>query len=126
MFVKLLGLAIAGAAGTLSRYYLSGMVQNSTKHFFPFGTLAVNLIGCLLFGFAWWIMTKRFDMSVEFCTIILVGYMGAFTTFSSFIFDMNQLITDSQWLAVVGYVIISNLVGLIAFVGGLFIARLIF
>ncbi len=126
MIVKLLGLALAGAAGTLARYGLAGLVQNSTKGSFPWGTLVVNLIGCMLFGFAWTALTERLAVSLEMRTIILVGFMGAFTTFSSFVFDTSRLMGDSQWLAVLGNVTAHNLTGILAFFAGLLVARLVF
>lgn len=126
MLQKLVLIAIAGGLGTLARYGLSGLVQNGLKDtLFPWGTFAVNAIGCLIFGLLWTVMDERISISSETRTVILVGFMGAFTTFSTFIFDTGQLLEDSQWLLAFGNVAMQNVVGLAALFAGLAIGRFI-
>ena len=125
MPVKLLWIALAGAAGTLARYGLAGLVQNSAKGVFPWGTMAVNLTGCLVFGLLWSAMEGRLAIRPETRIIVLVGFMGAFTTFSSFVFETGQLARDSQWLLALGNIAVQNVVGLIALFVGLLLGRLI-
>lgn len=123
---KLLLIAIAGGLGTLARYGISGLVQNACKDsLFPWGTFAVNAGGCLLFGLLWTVMEDRISISSETRTVILVGFMGAFTTFSTFIFDTAQLLEDSQWLVAFGNVTMQNVVGLAALFAGLALGRFI-
>lgn len=90
-------LATAGALGTLSRYLLSGWTYRVLGERFPWGTLAVNLLGCLLFGFVWSAGVERRWFSPETRTVILTGFMGAFTTFSTFAFETHNQLTDAQW-----------------------------
>jgi fluoride exporter len=122
---KLFWIALAGAAGTLARYGLAGLVQNSVRGIFPWGTVVVNLAGCLVFGLLWSAMEGRLAVSPETRIAILVGFMGAFTTFSSFIFETGQLARDSQWFLALGNVAVQNVVGLIALFVGLALGRLI-
>ena len=126
MLQKLVLIAIAGGLGTLARYGLSGLVQQASKDaLFPWGTFAVNAAGCLVFGLLWTVMDARISTGSETRTVILVGFMGAFTTFSTFIFDTGQLLENSQWLLALGNVALQNVVGLAALFVGLAIGRFI-
>lgn len=126
MLQKLVLIAIAGGLGTLARYGLSGLVQNACKDtIFPWGTFAVNAVGCLVFGLLWTVMEDWITISGETRTVILVGFMGAFTTFSTFIFDTGQLLENSQWFLALGNVAMQNVVGLAALFAGLAIGRFI-
>lgn len=94
---KLLLIGLAGALGALARYGLSGFVQRYSGFTFPVGTLVVNLLGTFLFGFIWGLVEQRLVISVETRVIILSGFLGAFTTFSSFMFETSALIDEGQW-----------------------------
>lgn len=96
MATKLLILALAGALGTLSRYGLAGLVQKYAGTTFPWGTFAVNMLGTFLFGVVWIAATQRGLLSPEARLYILVGFMGAFTTFSTYMFESGQFLQDSQ------------------------------
>lgn len=120
---KLMLIAIAGAMGTLARYGLSSTVNRLMGHQFPWGTFAVNMVGCFLFGLIWEAANNRLGISLETRTIILVGFMGAFTTFSTFIFDSHSLLQKSQWLMVLGNLLGQNLLGLVALVAGWGLAK---
>jgi fluoride exporter len=125
MLQKLLLIALAGSVGTLARYGLGGLIQERTSGVFPWGTVVVNLLGCLLFGIVWSSLTERWPGSGETRMIILVGFMGAFTTFSTFMFETAQLLGDREWLPAVGYFTIHNVGGLVALMAGLAVGRLL-
>ena len=95
-------LAVAGAAGTLARYWLSGFVHRVCGASFPWGTLAVNVVGCLLFGFFWTLAEERMLISSQTRIVVLTGFMGAFTTFSTFAFETAQMLSDAEWLRALG------------------------
>lgn len=120
---KLLLIALAGAVGTLARYGLGGFVQSHCGKIFPWGTVTVNLLGCLLFGVVWASLEERWSLGGEFRTIVLVGFMGAFTTFSTFVFETEQLLRDAEWLLAIGYFTLHNVGGLAAIVAGLALGR---
>jgi fluoride exporter len=114
---KLFLIALAGAVGTLARY---GLTLGCTRLFgdrMPVGTLLVNLVGCALFGFVLALFRDRARLGPESATVLLVGFMGAFTTFSSFVSDSHALWTDRPALAVAN-VVVQNLVGFGCFVLG--------
>lgn len=124
MFVKLAVLAAAGALGTLARYGLTGAVHKLKGTAFPWGTLAVNLIGCLIAGFIWTLFEGREPVDAETRTLILVGFMGAFTTFSAFILDTSHLIRAADWTSAAANIAVQNVVGIVALFAGLALGRL--
>ncbi|MCD4813890.1 CrcB family protein [bacterium] len=125
MIMKLLLVALAGGLGTLSRYGLSGIVQRSSSGSFPWGTLVVNITGCLMFGVVWAIVENRFQISSDIRTIVLVGFMGAFTTFSTFVFETQALLQDSEWLLAATNMLAQNISGVLFLIAGLMIGKLV-
>jgi CrcB protein len=123
MMSKLLWIALAGAVGSLSRYGLQGLVQRHAESMFPWGTLAVNVLGCFLFGLAWALAEERGVMAEDTRVILLVGFMGAFTTFSSFAYDTFHLARDAQWMLAAANVAAQNVVGFLALVLGVAAVR---
>ncbi len=111
---KLLLIALAGGVGTLARYGLSGLVYRLAGTNFPWGTSVVNILGCFVFGLLWVLGEGRLAISGEARAIILVGFMGAFTTFSTFIFETGGLLREAQWTLALGNLALQNLVGIAA------------
>lgn len=125
MWQKFLYLGLAGAAGTIARYWLSGVIQRNVTTTFPLGTAAVNIIGCLLFGLLWALVENRLSISGQMRIVIFVGFFGAFTTFSSFVFETGQLLDESQWLWAAGNILFQNVIGIAAILTGLAVGKLI-
>lgn len=135
MWQKLVYLSLAGAIGTLARYGLAGMIQRwmerSTMNWraellgrvFPWGTLGVNIVGCFLFGLVWSLAETRFTFDSESKLVILVGFMGAFTTFSTFAFESSQMLRGGQWWVLAANVFLHNGLGFIAVWLGFVIGR---
>lgn len=119
---KILWLAGAGATGTLARYALSNLVQTWWGEDFPWNTLVVNLCGCLLFGFVWGCGEDRLPGGAEVRVILLVGFLGAFTTFSTYAFQAQELLGQTRWTAFLTHFAIQNFVGMVAVLIGLFLA----
>jgi CrcB protein len=125
MWVKLLSLALAGALGTVSRYLLQGLVHRLAGSSFPWGTFAVNACGCFLTGLLWTLFEHRWPASGQVRTLVLVGFMGAFTTFSSFILETSELMRAAEWLHAAGNLLGQNSLGFVALVAGLALGRLL-
>ncbi len=125
MLYRLLLLALAGAAGTLARYSLAGVAQRALGPSYPWGTMTVNIVGCLLAGFLWSLFEHRLVVTSASRTAILVGFMGAFTTFSTFILESGQLFRGHQMFAAILNMVTQNVVGLIFLFVGMVLGRLI-
>ena len=120
---KLLAIAAAGAAGALARYALGGLVQRTVGAGFPWGTLTINTLGCLAFGFVWTATRERWMLDPQTRTVILVGFLGAFTTFSTFVAESGQLLSDREILYGVGNVLLQLGLGFAAFYVGQVMGR---
>jgi len=114
-------IALGGALGALARYGLSGWVQESSAGTFPWGTLAVNVLGCFLLGFAFRVLQLS-ALSPGLRAAVTVGFLGAFTTFSTFSLEAIGLIQEERWARAAGYIGGSVALGLAALVAGLWIA----
>ncbi|PKN92441.1 MAG: fluoride efflux transporter CrcB [Chloroflexi bacterium HGW-Chloroflexi-6] len=95
-------IGLGGGLGAILRYILSGLVQNWSKSIsFPYGTLAVNLLGCLLIGLLTGLAETRGLFSPEARLFIFVGLLGGFTTFSTFGNEtFNLILSRESFLAV--------------------------
>ena len=122
---KLMWLFAAGGLGALARYGLGGLVQRLCGSEFPFGTIVVNLVGCLAFGFVWSLADERLLISGETRFIILTGFMGAFTTFSTFAFETSGLLRDAEWWYAAGNVLGHNVLGVVSVIGGMALGKLL-
>ncbi|MBN2451545.1 MAG: fluoride efflux transporter CrcB [Lentisphaeria bacterium] len=125
MWQKLLCIGLAGACGTLARYGLSGLLQRWAGSGFPWGTLGVNALGCLAFGVVWSLASIRMSLSPELRAILLVGFLGAFTTFSTFVSESGQLVADGEYLRALCNVLLQNGIGLVLFAAGMALGRLL-
>lgn len=110
---------MAGATGTLLRYFSGTLVQTASGHSFPWGTLTVNMTGCFLFGIIWASGGKYLTLSPEIKGIILTGFMGAFTTFSTFAFDTQGLYKASGIIVAGANVGIHAIAGVVLVIAGI-------
>lgn len=93
---KLLGLAVAGGLGALARYGLALGVQRLAGAGFPLGTFVVNMLGCFAFGLVFGVL-ERSLLPSELRPVVLTGFMGAFTTFSTYAFESHALLKSGQF-----------------------------
>jgi CrcB protein len=109
--------------GTLSRYGLQGLVQTRTHSTFPYGTLLINLTGCLFLGFLGQLTLNRVLVSADLRIAIAVGFFGGYTTFSSFGWETAKMLEDGEWLRAAAYVGASVIAGLLLSVAGIRLAN---
>jgi fluoride exporter len=117
----LLVVGLGGAAGAISRYLASGWVQTLTGEFFPWGTLVVNATGSLALGFVL-VWLQATVSSMELRQLIAIGFLGSFTTFSTFSYEAFVLLRDGEWVRAGGYTLGSLALGLMAVAVGAFVA----
>jgi len=123
---ELVFLAIAGALGALSRYGLSCAAVRVLGSDFPYGTLIVNVIGCLLLGLLMHIGLTTDIIPQSLRLVLSVGFLGAFTTFSTFSYETTRYIQEGAWLTVAGNIGANVILGILATIAGLAIGQVIF
>jgi CrcB protein len=112
--LKLVLIAVGGGLGTLARYGITGFAQRITESHFPFGTLAVNLLGCLLIGGLSAFFAGPVAVREEYRWAITIGFLGGFTTFAAFGFETFALFESRQGGLAVANLLLSNLGGVLA------------
>ncbi len=95
---------IGGGMGALTRYVLIEQINKSFVSSFPYGTLTVNVIGAFLIGLAWSYFTAKINISDNLKLFITIGFLGGFTTFSSFNVDVFELIQNGNILISIIYI----------------------
>ena len=110
---KLFIIGAGGFVGAVARYAVSGYFESWSKSVvFPFGTMAVNLLGCLMIGFVVALVDSAYTLSTELRTFILIGFLGAFTTFSTFGSETLNLMRDGEFFLALTNVTVNLVVGL--------------
>ena len=111
---QVLAITVAGGLGTLLRFVANGMVGRLVGHAFPWSTLVVNIAGSFLYGliYAWAKSRGGIPPSLE--VVLLVGFLGGFTTFSSFAFQAVEMLLAGRVGVALGYVLAMSLVGFTA------------
>ncbi len=115
--MTLLAVAAGGALGAVVRYLLAVRLYGELGIGFPWGTLGVNVLGCALLGIVLGLVEERDAFSSDARTLLTVGFLGAMTTFSTFIYESWQHIRDDDPLRSGLYVVLSLAIGFAAFAG---------
>jgi len=123
--LKIIFLMTGGALGTLSRYLVSGVAHRLISGTFPWGTLLVNATGSLLIGFCWGIVEMR-DISPQARLFVFVGFLGGYTTFSSYALESMNLLRDGDVRMAVTNLVLNNLLSLLLVFVGYFLSKGLF
>jgi fluoride exporter len=118
-------LIAGGVAGTAARYVLSGLVYEAAGTNFPYGTFVVNLVGCFLIGLFSVLADEKFVLGPQIKILLMAGFCGAFTTFSTFMLETGNLIKDGETARALANVLLSVTVGFVAFRVGILLGELI-
>jgi fluoride exporter len=116
-------IAVGGAFGAIARYALGGLVQTWAGARFPYGTLVVNISGCLVMGVVMTLLTERGVVHPNWRFLVPVGFIGAYTTFSTFEYETFRALEQGAWLIGLGNVVISVIVGFISVAVGVMATR---
>lgn len=117
-------IGIGGFIGSVLRYLISLSIQNKILSVFPFGTLVVNIIGCLVIGIIFG-LSERSNLSSEWRLFLATGICGGFTTFSAFSIETFGMLREGQLMHAFTYICASVILGLIATFIGISIFRFI-
>jgi CrcB protein len=121
---QVLLIAIGGSLGAVARYGLSTFVYHTTRETFPWGTFVVNLTGSFLIG----VLIELFDSAIipsEWRSFITIGFLGAYTTFSTYTLETVNLLRDGELKLAAFNIFASNLIGIAFVVLGIYSSRLL-
>ena len=120
--IKFFNIAIGGAVGALLRYWISGVTYRFFSGDFPWGTLAVNLVGSLVIGLIWGV-SETVAISQDIRILVFIGILGSFTTFSTFSLENFHLLKDGEYWFVCGNIIASVVLGIVLVFAGFFASK---
>jgi fluoride exporter len=121
--MQILIVAVGGAVGSVCRFLTGVVVTRLAGPAFPWGTFTVNVVGSFAIGFLAELVARKLNASMEMRLLIVVGFLGGFTTFSSFSLDTIALIERGATAAALSYVLASVVISLLATFGGLAFGR---
>lgn len=121
--LKILSVAIGGALGAVARYLINVSPVTSVFEKFPFPTFLINVVGSFLIGFLMVVFADRVAVAENIKLAVIVGFLGAFTTFSTFEMEIFDLLRERQTLIAFLYVALSLIVGFAGVVAGASLGR---
>jgi CrcB protein len=122
MMIKLLAISLGGMIGALLRYGVGGLTHRFTSGDFPYGTMLVNLTGCLVIGLLWGLF-ERSNFPSALRLFLFIGVLGSYTTFSSFGLETFTLFRDGEVRLGLYNILITNTLGLLLVFAGYFAVR---
>jgi len=120
---KILVVGIGGALGAIARYLINISPLANLFEKFPFPTFFINITGSFLIGFLLILFTDKFAINDNLRLAIIVGFLGAFTTFSTFELEIWELIKENQFPTAFLYLFLSVVVGFIGVLSGVWLAK---
>src|SRR5690242_3222108 len=107
-------LAIGGALGAIARYQVATVIQQRLTVGFPYGTFVVNISGCFIMGLATIVLTERLVVHPNWRFLVPIGFVGAYTTFSTFELETFMAVSEQAWLIALANVAFSVVGGFVA------------
>jgi CrcB protein len=121
---KYLLIAFGGALGSMARYWVGTAVANRMGTKFPYGTFVINITACMIIGFSLTVLAKRADLNPAWRLLVPVGFIGAYSTFSTYEWDTLSTIRTGAFLLAALYAVSSLILGLAAVWAGSVIAEI--
>jgi len=121
-----LSIALGGSIGAITRYWLTTLVNQASQTNYPLGTFLVNIVGSLLIGIFYVVFAEKIGLDAPWRSLVIVGFIGAMTTFSSFSLEALLLLEQGLYNTALLYVVSSVLLCVMATYAGMQITRLIF
>jgi CrcB protein len=122
---KYLLIAAGGALGSIARYWVGSTISSRMGMRFPYGTLVVNIMACVLIGFSLTYLGRRADLSPAWRFFIPIGFIGAYSTFSTYEWETLSTLRSGAFLLAALYAAGSFALGLVAVWGGSWLAEIV-
>lgn len=123
---NLLLIAVGGAFGALCRYWVTSQLFFSPQSTMPWGTLAVNVLGSLIMGILFVVIVEKTQIAASYRPLLMVGFLGAFTTFSTFSLETVALIHEGHIMSAAIYILLSVILSVMALALGVSVTRMIY
>ena len=120
---KYLLIAIGGALGTTARYWVGSTIASRMGTKFPYGTFVINMTACVIIGFSLAFLGKRTELNPAWRFLVPIGFVGAYSTFSTFEWEAFSILQTGAFLNAALYVVLSFVLGLFGVWCGVLIAR---
>lgn len=120
---KYLFIAIGGSLGSLARYWVGSAVANRMGTKFPYGTFVINITACIIIGFSLAFLAKRTELNPAWRFLVPVGFVGAYSTFSTFEWETYASLQSGAFLIAGLYVGLSFVLGLVGVWLGVLLAK---
>ena len=120
--LKFVLLLVGGALGSFSRYLVSGITHKYISGTFPWGTLMVNATGALIIGICWGLFELK-DISPQTRMFVFIGFLGGYTTFSTFALETMNLVRDGDIKIAVFNILANNLLAIVLVFAGYFLSK---
>ena len=122
---KYLLIAFGGALGSMARYWVGSTIGSRMGTKFPYGTFVINITACMIIGFSLTFLAKRADLNPAWRFLVPVGFIGAYSTFSTYEWETLSTIRTGAFLLAASYAVSSLILGLAAVWGGSVIAEIL-
>ena len=122
---KYLLIAFGGALGSMARYWVGSTIGSRMGTKFPYGTFVINITACMIIGFSLTFLAKRADLNPAWRFLVPVGFIGAYSTFSTYEWETLSTIRTGAFLLAAFYAVSSLILGLAAVWGGSVIAEIL-
>lgn len=120
---KFLLISVGAILGANARYWIGDWAARKLGANFPYGTFIINFTGCLLIGFFLTLATERLVIDTRWRLLISVGFLGAYTTFSTYVYESFNLLMKGQWVAGLINLLGSALLGVLAVGIGVYLGK---
>ena len=121
--MELVAIALGGAAGAVARYSLGNLINLHLGTQFPYSILIINVLGSLIMGILFELLVEDVHLPAVWRSLLMVGFLGAFTTFSTFSMQVLGLIETGRFVAALSYVTMSVVLSVLAVAIGIFLCR---
>lgn len=122
---KYIFIAMGGAAGSIARYWVGSTISGRMGSKFPYGTFVINVTACVIIGFSLTYLGRRIELNPAWRFLIPIGFVGAYSTFSTYEWETFSSIRSGAFLIATAYAVGSLLLGLLAIWGGSLLAEVL-